>query len=75
MKPIQTRMARVALGWSTGELAEKAGVGVNTVNRFEAGSDARISSVEKMRTALEGAGIEFIDDDGVRLRKSLDAAE
>jgi len=68
-------MARVALGWSTGELAEKAGVGVNTVNRFEAGSDARISSVEKMRTALEGAGIEFIDDDGVRLRKSLDAAE
>lgn len=79
MKPVQTRMARVALGWSTQELAQKAGVGINTVNRFEAGHDARYSSVEKMRKALEEAGVVFLSDEGdgpgVRLKKSLDAAE
>ncbi|ATQ67873.1 MULTISPECIES: helix-turn-helix domain-containing protein [Methylosinus] len=68
-------MARAALGWSTQDLARHAGVGVNTVNRFEAGQDARMSSVEKMRTALESAGVEFIAENGggpgVRLRKPL----
>jgi transcriptional regulator with XRE-family HTH domain len=61
-------MARAALKWSTHELAEKAGVGVNTVNRFEDGQDARVSSVDKMRAALESAGIEFINGTGVSLR-------
>lgn len=67
-------MARAALGWSTQELAKRAGTGVNTVNRFEAGQDARVSSLEKMRAALEAAGVEFIAENGggagVRLRKS-----
>jgi transcriptional regulator with XRE-family HTH domain len=73
MKPIQCRMARAALGWSTQDLAKKAGTGANTVNRFEAGQDARVSSVDKMRAALEAAGVEFIAENGggpgVRLRK------
>ena len=67
-------MARAALDWSTQDLAAKAGVGVNTVNRFEAGQDARVSSVEKMRTALESAGVIFVAENGegpgVRLRKT-----
>ena len=66
-------MARAALGWSTQDLAREAAVGVNTVNRFEAGQDARISTVEKMRSVFEQAGIIFIqqngDGPGVRLRK------
>lgn len=66
-------MARAALGWNTQELAAKAGVGLNTVNRFEAGQDARVSSVEKMRRALEAAGVIFVPENGegpgVRLRK------
>jgi transcriptional regulator with XRE-family HTH domain len=66
-------MARTALGWSTADLGAKAGVGPNTVNRFERGHDARMSSVDKMRQALEAAGIEFIAENGggvgVRLRK------
>ncbi len=66
-------MARAAIGWSTQELAAKAGVGVNTVNRFEAGQDARMSSVEKIRAALEAAGVIFVAENGegpgVRLRK------
>lgn len=66
-------MARAALNWSTRDLAESAGVGVNTVNRFEAGQDARVSSMEKMRVALETAGVIFVPENGegpgVRLRK------
>jgi transcriptional regulator with XRE-family HTH domain len=66
-------MARSALSLTTADLAELAGVGVNTVNRFEAGQDARISSVEKMQAALEKAGVEFIPENGggagVRLAK------
>ena len=67
-------MARAALGWSTQELAKIAGVGVNTVNRFEAGQDARMSSVDKMRAAMEAGGVEFIPENGggagVRLKKA-----
>ena len=70
-------MARAALNWSTQDLAAKAGVGVNTVYRFEAGQDARMSSVDKMRSALEAAGVIFIEENGegpgVRLRKSAKA--
>jgi transcriptional regulator with XRE-family HTH domain len=67
-------MARAALGWSTADLSRNSGVGVNTVNRFEAGRDARLSSVAKVRVALEAAGVEFIAENGggpgVRLRKA-----
>ena len=73
MKPIQCQMARAALGWSSAELGTRAGVGANTVNRFERGRDARVSSVDKMRAVLEDAGVEFIPENGggpgVRLRK------
>jgi transcriptional regulator with XRE-family HTH domain len=70
MKPVQCRMARAGLGWSTLELAAQAGVAGNTVSRFETGQDAQISSVQKMRDAFEGAGIEFIDGDepGLKLK-------
>ena len=57
-------MARAALGWTIQDLAREAAVGVNTINRFEAGQDARVSSVDKMRTALEAAGLEFIPENG-----------
>jgi transcriptional regulator with XRE-family HTH domain len=68
-------MARAALGWSIIDLGREAAVGANTVNRFESGRDARLSSVEKMRSVLESAGILFIEENGhgpgVRLRKAL----
>jgi predicted transcriptional regulator len=62
-------MARAALEWSTQDLARAAEVGGNTVNRFEKGQDARMSSVTKMRTALESAGVEFTNggEPGVKL--------
>jgi transcriptional regulator with XRE-family HTH domain len=52
-------MARAALKWTTLDLAKAAGVGGNTVNRFEAGADAQISSASKMEAALRDAGISF----------------
>jgi transcriptional regulator with XRE-family HTH domain len=67
-------MARAALNWTTSDLAKAAGIGINTVNRFEGGADTRLSSVEKLRRALERAGITFIAENGggagVRLAKS-----
>jgi transcriptional regulator with XRE-family HTH domain len=57
-------MARAALDWSTTDLARAANVGVNSVNRFETGRDSRISTVEKLRSALEAAGILFIAENG-----------
>jgi len=73
MKPIQLKMARTALGWGVRELAKKAGVTANTVTRIENGADAKQSTIEKLQQALEGAGVEFIDENGggpgVRLRK------
>ena len=57
-------MARAALDWSTTDLARAAKVGVNSVNRFETGRDSRISTVEKLRSALEAAGVVFIAENG-----------
>jgi transcriptional regulator with XRE-family HTH domain len=72
MTPIQLRMARAAVGWGVRELAEKAGVTANTVTRIENGSDARLSTIDRLRQALEAAGVVFIDENGggpgVRLR-------
>jgi predicted transcriptional regulator len=73
MTPTQCRMARTALDWSTTDLARAAEVGQATVTRFETDRDARISTVEKLRSALEAAGIAFIAENGggvgVRFRK------
>jgi len=63
----------VAVGWGVRELADKAGVTANTVTRIENGADAKQSTIERLRRALEAAGIEFIEENGggpgVRLRK------
>jgi transcriptional regulator with XRE-family HTH domain len=75
MKAIQLRMARAAVGWGVRELAKKAGVTANTVTRIENGADAKQSTMNKLQSALEAAGVEFIDGDqpGVRLTKAAAA--
>jgi transcriptional regulator with XRE-family HTH domain len=71
----QVRMARAALDWSMRELAEKAGVAMNTVNRYENGADALGENLLKIRRALEAGGVVFIDENGggvgVRIKKSV----
>jgi transcriptional regulator with XRE-family HTH domain len=76
MKAVQLRMARAAVGWGVRELAEKAGVTANTVSRIEQGADAKQSTIDAIRRALEAAGIEFTNGDkpGVRLVHDPDAA-
>jgi transcriptional regulator with XRE-family HTH domain len=71
MTPVQIKMARAAVGWGVRELAKKAGITANTVTRIENGSDAKQSTIETIRRALEAAGVEFTNGDapGVKLRK------
>ena len=71
----QVRAARALIGWSQTELADAAGVPLSTVERFETGAPDHIAeeAVDKMRAALETAGVAFIPKNGggagVRLRK------
>jgi transcriptional regulator with XRE-family HTH domain len=72
MNAVQLRMARAALGWGVRDLGRKAGVTANTVTRIENGADAKQSTIDRLRRALEAAGVEFTNGDqpGVRLRKA-----
>jgi transcriptional regulator with XRE-family HTH domain len=61
MNMTQCKMGRAALGWSAAELAAAAGIGARTVARFELGESVQADSIQKMRAALEAAGIQFLD--------------
>jgi transcriptional regulator with XRE-family HTH domain len=73
----QIKAARELLAWSQTALAEKSGVSLPTIMRLEAIDGAlggREETRGKIRTALEKAGIEFIEENGagagVRLRRA-----
>ena len=79
MTPQQMRAARALLGWSREVLAKKARIHHQTVTGFELlERQCELSTLHKMRRALEVAGVEFIDEraasldggSGVRLRRS-----
>jgi predicted transcriptional regulator len=70
----QIRMSRAALRWSIDDLARNSGVGSRTIKRLEALDgvmSANVSTIEKIRSCLEAAGIEFIgapdDRPGIRI--------
>jgi transcriptional regulator with XRE-family HTH domain len=72
----QIRSARAALRWSVQELADKAGISIQTIKRFEVVDDvpgSRSSTLIDIRAALESAGIEFIgtpaDRPGIRIAR------
>lgn len=73
MKPVQMRMARAALGWNVRELADRAGVSANTISRIETGADAKGSTLDAIRAALEAGGVEFTNGEayGVRVPKRV----
>ncbi|WP_282608960.1 helix-turn-helix transcriptional regulator [Pelagibius sp. Alg239-R121] len=62
----QIRGARGMVGWSSRELAEKAGLGLATIQRMEnRGTGASTAAnVEAVTRALAAAGIEFIAENG-----------
>jgi ribosome-binding protein aMBF1 (putative translation factor) len=72
----QIRAARALLRWSAEDLAQRSAVGVATIRRAEVSEDKTsltIPNNSAIRTSLEIAGVEFIDENGggpgVRLRK------
>jgi transcriptional regulator with XRE-family HTH domain len=76
----QIRAARALLGWSGTELAEKSGVGITTLRRYELQKgipSANTSVLLILKDTLELAGIEFTGDPlvnpGVTLRIKRDA--
>ncbi len=72
----QIRSARAGLGWSAQTLADRAGIGLRTLLRFEQVDGvppSRSSTLLDVQKALEAAGIEFIgtpdDGPGIRIRR------
>jgi len=78
----QIKAARALLAWSQEQLAEAADVSIPTIKRLEANDGplgGRSGTGAKIQTALERAGVEFIDENGggagVRLKKPHQAAK
>jgi DNA-binding XRE family transcriptional regulator len=72
IKPSQIRGARAMLGMTQTELAKLAGLSKTGLLNIENGaSDPKASTLTAIQTALERAGIEFLEGarPGVRLRK------
>lgn len=63
----QIRAARAILRWKASDLAEKAGIGLSTVQRAEQG-DGPVTmmraNLDALVRTLEGAGIVFIAENG-----------
>ena len=75
----QIRAARALLGWSGTNLAEKSGVGITTLRRYELQKgipSANTTVLLALKETLEQAGIEFTGDPlvnpGVTLRIKRD---
>lgn len=76
MDAIQLKMARVALGLTVRQAAELSETSHDTITRLEAGQALKDTTIAKVRSALEAAGVVFLADGeqadggpGVRLKK------
>ena len=61
----QIRAARALLGISAAELSEVSGVDLRTIQRFESAEGLRKSrsgTLERIKEALEDAGVTFLGD-------------
>ena len=67
---LQCRMARAGLRWSLTETASRANIGRTSIVRIEAGAvQTNPATISTLRRAFEAAGVEFIEDHGVIIRK------
>jgi transcriptional regulator with XRE-family HTH domain len=77
LEPAQIRAARALLGWRQEDLSKAAGVGTATIQRIEKSTrpiGGYVSTIVRIQSAFEEAGILFIDEDdtagiGLRLAK------
>jgi predicted transcriptional regulator len=74
----QIKAARALLDWPQEQLASASNVSIPTIKRLEAHDGplgGRTDTGDKIKAALEKAGIEFIEENGggpgVRLRKRI----
>lgn len=70
----QILAARAMLEMTRAELAAKVGLSSTGLSNIENGiADPKVSTMEAIRKALEGAGVEFVSEDakgaGVRFKK------
>jgi transcriptional regulator with XRE-family HTH domain len=76
-KPVtirQIKAARALLDWTSADLASASTVAESTIWRLESADGpigGRPETAEKLIAALERAGVEFIDDVGVKLKGQL----
>lgn len=65
----QIRAARALLDWPQETLAEKSGVTDKTISNIEKGkTEARGDTARAIQEALENYGVEFLPNDGVRMK-------
>mgnify|MGYP000878741203 CR=1 FL=1 len=63
LTPEQIRAARAVLRWTQADLAAASKVAAITIKNIEAGGvDSKIFTLQKLRRAMEAAGVEFLDD-------------
>ncbi len=71
----QLKAARALAGLDQAKLADRAGVNVNTIRNMESKAGGTLTSaldiVRRVQSALEAAGVEFLNHGrpGVRLRE------
>ena len=71
LTPRQIRAARGLVGWDAIELSEKTKLTRETIANIEAGrTQAREGSLEKIYQVFDAAGVQFIENEGVRLKPS-----
>jgi len=69
IKARQMKAARALLDWSQEDLAKATGLSVATIRKLELGYiSPRGKTISQIRNAFEGAGLEFLEPDGVRHR-------
>jgi transcriptional regulator with XRE-family HTH domain len=67
----QIRAARALTGWSQGDLADRTGLATPSIGNMEIGKHTpSLRSQQKIITAFDEAGVEFIDG-GVRKKQDL----
>lgn len=67
ISPAQCRAARALLDWSQPELAKLCDMHVQTISNFEQDNGSpTITTLTKIQEVIENAGVELLDNNGVR---------
>ena len=70
ISPGQCRAARALLNWTQETLANKVGVALKTIRDFENERRTPLKIIHaSIQQAFEESGVEFLDDDGLRLKR------